>query len=201
MGHREQLLTGAKRCLLERGYARTTARDIVAASGTNLASIGYHFGSKDALLNAAMLDAIAEWGEELGRVLGAESQAGTEGDPADRLERLWDRMIESFGNHRALWLASFEAFVVSAHSPDLRRQLADGQDLGRSGLAAQILDIAEEAVSAAVARSVGSVGLAMVSGLLAQHLVDPDRAPTGKEVADGLRALAASGRASEPAAG
>ena len=41
MGHREDLLEGAKRCLYEKGYARTTARDIVAASGTNLASIGY----------------------------------------------------------------------------------------------------------------------------------------------------------------
>ncbi|NHW87893.1 helix-turn-helix transcriptional regulator, partial [Escherichia coli] len=46
MGHRERLLAGARNCLYERGYTRTTARDIVAASDTNLASIGYHFGSK-----------------------------------------------------------------------------------------------------------------------------------------------------------
>ena len=52
MGHREDLLEGAKRCLLEKGYGRTTARDLVQASGTNLASIGYHYGSKDALLRA-----------------------------------------------------------------------------------------------------------------------------------------------------
>ena len=49
MGHKEDLLDGAKRMLLERGYANTTARDIVAASKTNLASIGYHFGSKEQL--------------------------------------------------------------------------------------------------------------------------------------------------------
>jgi len=53
MGHREDLLAGAVRCLREKGYAHTTARDIVAASGTNLASIGYHYGSTKALLNAA----------------------------------------------------------------------------------------------------------------------------------------------------
>ncbi len=46
VGHREQLLEGAKRCLRDRGIAQTTARDIVAASGTNLASIGYHFGRR-----------------------------------------------------------------------------------------------------------------------------------------------------------
>jgi AcrR family transcriptional regulator len=65
MGHREDLLEGAKRCLLEKGYARTTARDIVAASGTNLASIGYHYGSKEALLNLAFLKVTEEWGELL----------------------------------------------------------------------------------------------------------------------------------------
>ncbi|WP_249044824.1 helix-turn-helix domain-containing protein [Crossiella equi] len=60
MGHREDLLAGAKRCLFERGYARTTARDIVAASGTNLASIGYHFGSKEALMTQALIEALTE---------------------------------------------------------------------------------------------------------------------------------------------
>ena len=57
MGHREQLLEGAKQCLLTKGYARTTARDLVAASGTNLASIGDHYGSKDALMNQALFEA------------------------------------------------------------------------------------------------------------------------------------------------
>ena len=58
MSHREDLLAGAVQCLREKGYAHTTARDIVAASGTNLASIGYHYGSTKALLNAAVLAAI-----------------------------------------------------------------------------------------------------------------------------------------------
>src|SRR5690606_38768776 len=51
MGQRQDLLAGAKRCIAEKGYSRTTARDIPAASGANLAAIGYHFGSKEALLN------------------------------------------------------------------------------------------------------------------------------------------------------
>src|SRR5437588_1514213 len=53
--HREQLVKGAIRCLQTKGYARTTSRHIPAASGANLASIGYHFGSKEALLNEAMI--------------------------------------------------------------------------------------------------------------------------------------------------
>ena len=51
MGQREDLLTAAKKLLVEKGYHRTTARDIAAASGAHLGSIGYHYGSKDALMN------------------------------------------------------------------------------------------------------------------------------------------------------
>src|SRR5436305_14636275 len=53
--HRDQLIKGAIKCLRTKGYARTTARDIAKASDANLASIGYHFGSKEALLNEAMI--------------------------------------------------------------------------------------------------------------------------------------------------
>lgn len=66
MGHREDLLEGAKRCLLAKGFVRTTARDIVKESGTNLASIGYHYGSKDALLTQAFVELVQEWGEKSG---------------------------------------------------------------------------------------------------------------------------------------
>src|SRR5687767_6688051 len=55
ISHREDLIEGAIKCLRTKGYARTTARDIAAASGAGLASIGYHFGSKDALLAKALL--------------------------------------------------------------------------------------------------------------------------------------------------
>lgn len=63
VGNREDLLAGAKRCLLEKGYRATTARDIAAASGASLAAIGYHFGSKEALMNRAVYEAVGEWGE------------------------------------------------------------------------------------------------------------------------------------------
>src|SRR5918997_1679891 len=98
MGHREQLLEGAKRCLIERGYAHTTARDIVAASGTNLASIGYHFGSKEALLNAAMIEAMDEWGSELERAVQVDPTAG----PLERLEAVWAGVVESIAAHPRL---------------------------------------------------------------------------------------------------
>ena len=66
ISHRDQLLEGAIECLRTKGYARTTARDIAHAANGNLASIGYHFGSKEALLNEAITRACDEWTTRLG---------------------------------------------------------------------------------------------------------------------------------------
>src|ERR1700736_6487160 len=103
MGHREDLLAGAVACLREKGYARTTARDIVAASGTNLGSIGYHYGSTEALLNAAVLAAIEEWGAQLTSALAAGI------DPSvpfpRRFEQYWTAVLASFGEYRQVWAA------------------------------------------------------------------------------------------------
>src|SRR5262252_8190305 len=94
MGHREDLLVGAVACLREKGYARTTARDIVAASGTNLASIGYHYGSTQALLNAAVFQAMEDFGAEIAQVMHADSDLS--GTPLERFERFWAHLIDSF---------------------------------------------------------------------------------------------------------
>jgi AcrR family transcriptional regulator len=187
MGNREKLLAGAKRCLYEKGYAATTARDIVAASGTNLASIGYHFGSKDALLTAAMVEGFRELGDELARVLSEEIT----GDPRRRLETLWSRVIETFSTHRPLWVASFEAFVRSEHAPELRARLAEGYELSRPWMAARLLDAGDAGLPEASARSVGSLLVALQAGLAAQWLLDPDRAPSAQEVTEGLAAVGA----------
>ena len=195
MGHRERLLEGAKRCLYEKGYGQTTARDIVAASGTNLASIGYHFGTKEALLNAAVLEAIDDWGEELQRIFRDVPEIGTE--PMGRFEAIWERVIESFQTHRALWISSFEAFAQAERSPELREQLADGQEQGRYGLVALFRKLDESTVDEGQARTEGSFYLALMSGLMVQWLVDPERAPSGADMADALRAILGNARPAE----
>src|SRR5271163_539930 len=74
--HRTKLLEAAGRLLRERQYANITARDLVTASGTNLGSIGYHFGSKEALLNEAIGIALEEWADTIGRALPADAGGG-----------------------------------------------------------------------------------------------------------------------------
>lgn len=187
MGHREDLLAGAKRCLLEKGYARTTARDIVAASGTNLGSIGYHYGSTQALMNAAMLAAVEEWGETVATAL---APGPDEAEP-DPLLRYWRRLLGTVQTHRDLWMASIEAMVQSERSAELHTQLAHGIEQGRSGMAALLTRTPEDEVDDDTVRSLGSVQMALMSGVIIQWLVDPRTAPSPEQIVAGVRALAA----------
>jgi len=198
MGHREDLLAGAKRCLYEKGYAHTTARDIVAASGTNLASIGYHFGSKEALLNAAMIEAIEEWGDELGRALAHAPAVDSGADPLERFASTWTRVIESLETHRPLWIATVEALAQAERSAEVRTFLAGAIQQGRLGLAALFQGI-DPASNEKQAGAVGSFYQALLTGVGVQWLVDPERAPSGRDLADALRMILGSVESAEAA--
>ncbi|KAB8143009.1 TetR/AcrR family transcriptional regulator [Chloroflexia bacterium SDU3-3] len=194
MGHREDLLEGAKRCLYEKGYARTTARDIVAASGTNLASIGYHYGSTEALLNAAMIQACDEWGEEMARALTASGDP--EATPLEQFEAGWSRVIESLAAHRQLWVATLEATVQSEHAPELRTFMASALQQGREGLAALFSKI-DPVSDPQQAWMVGSLYQALMSGVMVQWMIDPEHAPSGRDLAEAMRVIMGSGQPGE----
>ena len=183
--HREQLLRGAMACLRNKGYARTTARDIAAAAGSNLGSIGYHFGSKEALLNEAIREGFAEWTSQLAGIAFAEAGA----TPIERARTSWVALTESFAEHRPLIVAFVEALAQSARSNKLRSQLADIYEESRAEVAHLVeaslgeTDVAEEHL-----RAVASFMIAVCDGLLLQWLVDPERAPSGAELTTGLDA-------------
>src|SRR3954453_22909109 len=125
--HRDALLDAAKRLLREQGYARITARDLVAASGTNLASIGYHFGSKDALLNEAIGESFNEWNEHLLQAAMVDADA----QPLERLMTSWRAMLGDFEAARPIFVAFLEALAQAERSPDLRAQLAGQYEVMR----------------------------------------------------------------------
>ena len=197
MGNREKLLEGAKRCLYEKGFAHSTARDIAAVCGANLASIGYHFGSKEALLTQAMLEELREWGDELVSVL-----PGDEGsDPLARMESMWTRLVRSFVDRRALWYATFEAFAEAERSPELHDALATGYQLARPWMATLFTGQSVEDVDEQTAQTVGSFLLALQAGLAAQWLLDPGHSPSGSDVAQAMRRMADVIELSERSAG
>lgn len=184
MGQRQDLLLGAKKCLAEKGYAHTTARDIVAASGANLAAIGYHFGSKDALLNAAVMDSFDEWGALVERAI-AGSDSGT---PVDRLELFLSGLLEGAPERRGVIVASVQAFAQAEFVPEIREQLAGVYDAARRDVVAILFDVEPESVGDESLR-IGSLLLAMINGMMLQWIVAPDVVATGAETAAALRAI------------
>lgn len=194
MGHREALLDGARRCLLERGYARTTARDVVAASRTNLASISYHFGSKEALLNEAMQQCIDEYLEQITRIVFVDPSA----TPLQRVRASWQALVDTLEQYRPLKVAFAEALVQAERMPQLRAPLAECYERARSSVA-DMVRASVEGLSDAAARQVASFLIAVYHGLQMQWLLDPQRAPTPDELMAALELALPTALATERA--
>ncbi|MFD9084027.1 TetR/AcrR family transcriptional regulator [Streptomyces erythrochromogenes] len=184
MGHREDLLEGAKKCLVEKGFVRTTARDIVSASGTNLASIGYHYGSKDALLAEAFIGLIEEWG-----AVFQDGLAG-EGGSLERFRALWDGVLAQHEKSAPVWAASLEVALGRDQRPELRAMLAASQAEGRRGLISMLTGTPEGELDERDVRTLGSFYQALLNGLMIQWLFDPESAATAEEFTEGMRRAA-----------
>lgn len=186
MGNREDLLAGAKRCLYEKGYRSTSARDIAAAAGTSLAAIGYHFGSKEALLNAALIEASREWGEELERTLAAELDP--QASPLERFETMWTRVVESFTTHREMWATQFKILTEIKDLPDQGQSLIEAVRHGRRELGSMLKNV-DDTGDQRQKWLVGSFYHALLTGVLAQWLIDPDHAMSGRDLTEALRII------------
>jgi AcrR family transcriptional regulator len=182
--HREELLAGAIECLRTKGYSRTTARDIAAASGASLASIGYHFGSKEALLNEAIMRTCELWTIRLGE--SASSVPGA--SPLEQMGASWVTMLASFDELRPVLVGFVEAVGQSAWSEELRKQMAEHYGRVRGAVA--------EMVSSSLGRSAENAGadpkviasflIAVCDGFVLQWLLDPAATPTGAELVASL---------------
>jgi len=181
--HRKQILEAAIECVQTRGVAGTTTRDIAAAAGASLASIPYHFGSKDALMDEALLKAIRRYTGHL------EGQAfAGDAPPLQALAKSLIATVDSFDEVRALLVSLMEAHVKAMHSDALRESVAanrrvaveriGGMVKGGLGLEGELSDGEIHAVSVLV--------LALVDGLMLSWLIDPDATPDGKELLDAV---------------
>lgn len=100
---------------------------MVAASGTNLASIGYHYGSKEALLRAAIFESFRRWYMPLIESIPGRSAANS-------MRELLDGMEE----HRWLIVAHLEAVAEAPRDEQLRRFIAARYADFKTALAAQL---------------------------------------------------------------
>ncbi|NEA36468.1 TetR/AcrR family transcriptional regulator [Streptomyces sp. SID13031] len=189
MGNREALIEGAKSCLMEKGYSRTTARDIATAAGVSLAAIGYHFGSKEALMNEAMRQALDSWGADVAKAMSADQS--TEGDVRERFAATWSQAVKTLESPatRALWVTQYEVLSLGAHIPELLEALSKLQGEAREGLA-QLFGSADESTDQETVQQLGGFYQALMLGVIALWLFDPEKAPKGDDLAKAIQLVA-----------
>jgi Tetracyclin repressor-like, C-terminal domain len=123
----------------------------------------------------------------MAQAMGTDAEAAQ--TPLERFERFWIRVIDSFATNRQVWLATFDIFTVAQRDPEVRAAVADGIEDARSFWAQALYGV--DPADQQQARAVGSLHQALVSGVLVQWLIDPERAPSPADLAQAMAAIAA----------
>ena len=189
------LLDAAKQLVRERGYAGASVRELAATAGTNIAAVNYHFGTREKLLNQAVLEYFLEWGERV-----AEVDVDPDAEPLAQLAARARQMVGDLPAAQPAFVVFLEALLQARRSPELHRQLADHYAEQRRR-AMQTIAATERGreLPPRLQEVVASYTLAVIDGLQLQALLDPDAIPTGEELAllyEGLAAAARAGSAS-----
>lgn len=168
--NRASLIEGTLRCLENLPPERVTARAITEASGANLASIAYHFGSKDNLVTEAVIEGLDRWLAEVTASLGKLNSP----DPVERYRLAGEAIETSRRRHAGLARNFIGALAKAQHDARVRQLLADGFRRTRPAVAA-LLGLGDDQAGEDAAALI----LAQFNGLLFQALLDPDLAIEG----------------------
>src|SRR4051794_39413250 len=171
--NRQSLIDGTLRCLERLPPERVTARAIAAESGANLASIAYHFGSKDDLVTEAVIEGLDRWLDEIERAMLDLAPAGSR----ERFRRA-ARLFEATREQHAGLAKNFVAALARAqHDARIREMLAEGYRRTRPTVAA-ILGLGGDPAGSDAA----GLALALFHGLMFQALLDPGLAIEGRQM-------------------
>jgi AcrR family transcriptional regulator len=171
--NRSNLIEGTLRCLERLPPERITARAIAQESGANLASIGYHFGSKDKLVTEAVIEGLDRWLDEVATGVG---DLGSE-EPAARYRRAGEVIETTRRRHTGLAKNFLGALAKAQHDPRVRKTLAAGFRRTRPNVAA-LLDLGTDQAG----QDAAGLVLAQFNGLLFQALLDPGLAIEGERM-------------------
>ncbi len=95
-----------------------TAREVAGRANANLASIGYHFGSKDALVAEALVEEVTDLVAPVLALLDSTDE------PADRASLAVIVLEDLFETSTARIPAYLAALSRTPHDPDVRTRLA-----------------------------------------------------------------------------
>lgn len=167
---RSRVLAATIGCLVDKGYANTSTRDIAARAGVTIGALQHHFASKTDLMAAALMTLTDQLADEFMR-----EAHGVDGTARERIGQLLERVWQV---HRGpLFVAGLELTVAARTDAALHAALNDVAQ-------AHSLRILEGSVSAfpdlvsnpGFAEAV-LIGLATLRGLAMPDLVtgiDPD---------------------------
>ena len=190
--NRANLIEGTLRCLERLPPERITARAIAEESGANLASIAYHFGSKDNLVTEAAITGLDRWLEDIATELGALASQ----PPTARFRLAMEAVETSRRRHTGLARNYVAALAKAAHDNRIRELLAGGFANARPNVAA-VLCLGSDQTG----RDAAGLVLALFHGLLIQVLLDPQLAIDGERMQQAqarLRAVLPAGRTNGP---
>jgi AcrR family transcriptional regulator len=197
---RAALLEGAIKCIQEKGYTRTTTRDIVAAAGSHLPSINYYFGSKDALMDEALVESARRW---LVLLTSVAAETSTH-DPWEWLRAVGAQLLRASDENRPLLVAFLEARAQAERSEELRRRLAQEIEDFRVAIIrlAEPLLPPETVADRSVPEGFASLLLALADGLMTMRLLDPERSASWEDVLRAAQlAATAAARSAAPTRG
>lgn len=160
------------------GRGDITARDLVAASNTNLGSISYHFGSKDALLDEAAKLVFEEWAQAVALTISADPDA----PPARRLARALEMILDDFDAMRPYFLGFLQIVAGSERSPETREQLIAHYRTQRDTVTTMVTKSLGDNIDPEDARHIASLLMSVSDGLMLQSLIDPGSAPTSRQL-------------------
>ena len=168
--NRSNLIEGTLRCLERLPPERITARAIAEESGANLASIAYHFESKDNLVTEAVIEGLDRWLAEIASRLGDLEQL----EPAQRFRQAAHVIETTRRRHTGLAQNFVGALARAQHDERVRELLADGFRRTRPRVAV-LLGLGTDRTGEDAAGLVHS----LFAGLLFQVLLDPELAIDG----------------------
>jgi AcrR family transcriptional regulator len=187
---KKALLEAAKQLIGERGYAGASVRELAATAGANIAAVNYHFGSREKLLNQAVLELFLEWNDRV-----AEVEVDPGAGPLTQLAARAVPMMDGLPAARPAFVVFLEALLQSRRSPDLQDQLREHYaEQRRRAMRSMEASNHSADLPPRFREVVASYLLAVVDGFQLQALLDPEAVPTGEELAALYEGLAAAAR-------
>lgn len=168
-GTRSKLIEATRDAIRDLGVGRATAREITGRASANLASIPYHFGSKDALVAEALL---VETRELIAPVLDLLSSDRPGAERATEAVTMLNELFEQSRNQVPVYLA---ALAASPHSTQVADGLATLWADVRTALAEDIArQLSDRALPGWVdPQAMAALVLSLVNGIVIATVVDP----------------------------